>query len=247
MRAAPGHEAREVGGEEKRSHKRWGVWRRWLWGSRRPPWRDSATLARPNLSSPGRAVINYWAAYAGDTLRFIECHTPDLGNKSLDSKQTRRGDASRLLMSGWQLSLEHGSMLTRDEQTPSNEQTTTPWSISETNDHNNMKTNIISDGWLALRSVTKHLPWRLRPRLWRTLAPPLCPKQGRQFSLRGIKGALVNNGSFPLLCFVCAYCTEAGHGSRRKPSLCLWLEEEKVNTAKIKMDLRLGGPWNNVQ
>lgn len=43
-----------------------------------------------------------------------------------------------------------GSMLTRDEQTSSNEQTTTPWSISETNDHNEARTNIISDRWLGI-------------------------------------------------------------------------------------------------
>lgn len=111
------------------------------------PWWDSATLTCPNLSSPGRVVINYWAAYTGDTLSFIECHTSDLGNKSLDSKQTRRSDTFRLLMPGWQLSLEHGSMLNRNEQTSSNERTTTPWPISETNDHNNMTTNIISERW----------------------------------------------------------------------------------------------------
>lgn len=45
---------------------------------------------------------------------------------------------------------KRGSMLTRDEQTPSNEQTTTPWSISETNDHNEVRTNIISDRWLDI-------------------------------------------------------------------------------------------------
>lgn len=58
---------------------------------------------------------------------------------------------------------------------------------------------------------------------------------------------LINNSVFALLWSVCIYCTEAGHCSCRKPSLCLWREEEKVNTAKIKMDLRLGGPSNNVQ
>lgn len=113
------------------------------------PWRGSAPLTCPNLSSPGRTVINYWAAYTWDALGFIECHTPDLGNKSLDSKQTHCGDVFRLLMPGWQLSLEHGSMLTRNKQTSPNEQTTTLWSISETNDHNNTKTNIISDRWLV--------------------------------------------------------------------------------------------------
>lgn len=45
---------------------------------------------------------------------------------------------------------KRGSMLTRDEQTSSNEQTTTPWSISETNDHNEARTNIISDRWLGI-------------------------------------------------------------------------------------------------
>lgn len=45
---------------------------------------------------------------------------------------------------------KRNSMLTRDEQTPSNEQTTTPWSISETNDHNEVRTNIISDRWLGI-------------------------------------------------------------------------------------------------
>lgn len=63
-----------------------------------------ATPTCPNLSSPGRVVINYWATYTGDTLSFIECHTPDLGNKSLGSKQTRCGDTFRLLIPGWQLS-----------------------------------------------------------------------------------------------------------------------------------------------
>lgn len=145
------------------------------------PWRGSATLTCPNLSSPGRAVINYWAAYTWDALGFIECHTPDLGNKSLDSKQTLCGDAFRLLMPGWQLSLEHGSMLTRNEQTSSNEQTTTPWSISETNDHNNMKTNIIADRWLVLQSVAKHLRWRLRPRLSRPFVALLCSKKDDNF------------------------------------------------------------------
>ena len=74
-----------------------------------------------------------------------------------------------------------------------------------------------------------------------------------QFSLWGTNApkedtnVLINNISLPLLCFVCIYCTEAGHSICRNPSLCLWLEEEKVNTAKIKMDLRLGGASNNVQ
>lgn len=126
------------------------------------PWRGSATLTCPNLSSPGRAVINYWAAYTWDALCFIECHTPDLGNKSLDSKQTHCGDAFRLLMPGWQLSLEHGSMLTRNEQTSSNEQTTTPWSISETNDHNNMKTNMIADRWLGFTVCCKTFARRVK-------------------------------------------------------------------------------------
>lgn len=150
------------------------------------PWRGSATLTCPNLSSPGRAVINYWAAYTWDALGFIECHTPDLGNKSLDSKQTHCGDAFRLLMPGWQLSVEHGSMLTRNEQTSANEQTTTPWSISETNDHNNMKTNIIADRWLVLQSVTKHCRSRLRPRLSRTFCASAMLQKRWQFSLWGI-------------------------------------------------------------
>ena len=63
----------------------------------------------------------------------------------------------------------------------------------------------------------------------------------------GSKNVLINNSIFLQLCFVCIYSREAGHSSCRKPSLCLWLEEEKVNTAKIKMDLRLGGPSNTVQ
>lgn len=221
-------------------------------GSLQPRGGASATLTCPNLRSPGRAVINYWAAYTWDELGFIECHTTDLGNKSLDSKQTHCSDAFRLLMLGWQLSLEHGSMLTRNEQTSSNEQTTTPWSISETNDHNNMKTNIISDRWLVLQSVTKHLRSRLRPRLSCTFVPLLCSRKDDNFlcgkyKLWKNKNALMNNSFLLLRCFVCIYCTEAGHSSCRKPSLCLWLEEEKVNTAKIKMDLRLGGPSNTVQ
>ena len=150
------------------------------------PWWGSATLTCPNLGSPGRAVINYWAAYTWDTLSFIECHTHDLGNKSLDPKQTlwhHCDDAFRLLMPGWQLSPEHGCLLTRNEQTSSNEQTTTPWSISETNDHSNMKTNIIEDRWLILQSVTKHWSSRLRPQL--SCIFVMFQKQ-RQISLWGI-------------------------------------------------------------
>lgn len=128
------------------------------------PWRGSATLTCPNLSSPGRTVINYWAVYTWDAHCFIECHTPDLGNKSLDPKQAHCSDARRLLMSGWQLPLEHGGMLTRNEQSSSDKQKTTPWSISETNDHGNMKANITADRRLVLQSVTKQFSWRLRPR-----------------------------------------------------------------------------------
>lgn len=138
--------------------------RRWLWG-RAALWRGAATLTHANLSSPGRKVINYWAVYTWDRLSFIECHTPDLGNKSLDPKQTRCCDAFRLLMSGWQLSLKHGGMLTRNEQTSSNKQTTTPWSISETNDRSHLKANITADGRLVLQSLTKRFSSRLRPQL----------------------------------------------------------------------------------
>lgn len=129
-------------------------------------------------------------------------------------------------------------MLTRNEQTYTNEQTTTPWSISETNDHSNMKTNIIADRWLLSQSVTKHLSSRLRPRLQRMFV--MLHKRTTIFfvnALKEEKNALINNIFFPLLlCFICIFCSEAGHSSCRKHSLCLWLEEEKVNTAKIKMD-----------
>lgn len=171
MHAPWGHKKRER--EKKKTQPQKVRSRRWLWG-RAALWRASATLTHPNLSSPGRKVINYWAVYTWDRLSFIECHIPDLGNISLDPKQTHCGDAFRLLMSGWQLSLEHGSMLTRNEQTSSNKQTTTPWSISETNDHSNMKTNITADRWLVLQLVTKHFSSRLRPQLSCTFVPLLC-------------------------------------------------------------------------
>lgn len=149
------------------------------------PWRGSATLPRPNLSSPGRAVINYWAVFTWDTLGFIECHSPDLGNKSLDSKQTQWGDALRLLMPGWQLSVEHGSVLTRNEQTSSNEQTTTPWSISETNGHYNMKTNMTADRWLRFTVCYKTFTLKVRARAIMHICASVMLQKRWQFSLWG--------------------------------------------------------------
>lgn len=127
---------------------------------------------------------------------------------------------------------KRGSMLTRDEQTPSNEQTTTPWSISETNDHNEVRTNIISDRWLGitLRYDTFSLKVKASA-ITRISASVTLRKKRQQFSLGGIKeGQLVNNSSAPrsVLCLPALYASrspqpqEASHyvfGSRRKKSI----------------------------
>jgi len=105
----------------------------------------------------------------------------------------------------------------------------------------------------VLPSATKHRRSRLRPRQSCTFEPLLCSKKTTTIFFVGIscsgrQNAPINKSFFLSPRFVCIHCTEeAGRRSCRKPSLCLWLAEEKVNTAEIKMDLRLGGPSNTVQ
>lgn len=106
----------------------------------------------------------------------------------------------------------------------------TPWSISETNDHNEVRTNIISDRWLGitLRYDTFSLKVVASP-ITRISASVTLSDDS--FSSGGIKeGRLANNSSAPrtVLCLRALDAgespqpQEAGHyvfGSRRKKSI----------------------------
>ena len=230
---------------------------RWLWGRCSPCGGASATLTCPNLSSPGRAVINYWAAHTRDELGFIECHTPDLGNKSLDSKQTHWWGGCLQTANAWVTAVSGTWRRVNQEMNK-------PPLMNKQQLHGPFLKLTITATWRQAQSqidgrfffTVGYKAFTLKVKasaITRTCASVVL-WEGWQFSLwgihallRGEKKALINNSFSLLLCFVCIYCTEAGHSSCRKPSLCLWREEEKVNTAKIKMDLRLGGPSNTVQ
>ena len=97
-------------------------------------------------------------------------------------------------------------MLTRNEQTSANEQTTAPWSISETNDHNNMKTNIIADRWLVFTVCYKTSPLKVKASaIMHVLCLCYAPKTMTIFFVGNTcserQNALINNSPFSFAVF----------------------------------------------
>lgn len=186
---------------------------RWLWGRCSPV----AGLCNINVS---QFELTWERRLLIIELRTLETHSASLNVTLLTWEikvwiQSRHtgGDASRLLMPGWQLSVEHGSMLTRNEQTSANEQTTTPWSISETNDHNNMKTNIIADRWLVFTVCYKTSPLKVKASaIMHILCLCYAPKTMTIFFVGNTcserQNALINNSPFSFCCVLSAYTVQ---------------------------------------
>ena len=162
---------------------------RWLWGRCSPRGGASATLTCPNLSSPGRAVINYWAAHTRDELGFIECHTPDLGNKSLDSKQTHWWGGCLQTANAWVTAVSGTWRRVNQEMNKPplmNKQPLHGPFLKLTTAATWRRTQSQIDGLVFfLQSVTKRLPSRLRPRQSRALVPLLCCEKDDNFLCGG--------------------------------------------------------------